>query len=88
MKFIEICISQIPGLFNASQMEAIHHSLQKILLNKNNEDDMNLVLKNMFVMHRIRKYQKEEIFAKVDKLAREAKSEETRNWARKMRDIL
>ena len=42
----------------------------------------------MFIMHKIKKYAKNDIFAKLDKLAKESKNEETRNWAIKLRDDL
>ena len=37
-------------------------------------------------MHKMKKYNKQEISNKLEKLVKEVKKEETRNWARKLRD--
>jgi hypothetical protein len=39
-------------------------------------------------MNKLNKYQKNDIYAKLDKLVKDAKLEETRNWAKKLRDDL
>ena len=88
MKFIELCIFQIPGLFNSQQTGAIQRKLKDIFLGTNSENCLEFVIKNMFIMHKIQQFQKGEIHPKLDKLVKDVKKEETRNWARKLRDIL
>lgn len=88
MKFIELCIFQIPGLFDAQKTGVIQRKLKDIFLHCDNEEDLALVLKNMFIMQKIQKYQKEEISHKLDRLIKDVKKEDTRNWARKLRDSL
>ena len=39
-------------------------------------------------MHKIQRYEKNDIYPKLDKIVRDVKKEETRNWARKLRDDL
>lgn len=39
-------------------------------------------------MHKMKNYNKQDIFNKLDKLVKEVKKEETRNWAKKLRDDL
>lgn len=39
-------------------------------------------------MHKMKPYQKDEIFTKLDKLVKEVKREETRNWSKKLKDDL
>ena len=58
MKFIEICVFQIPGLFNPQQTGVIQRKLKDIFLHTNNEENLALIIKNMFIMHKIEAYQK------------------------------
>ena len=54
----------------------------------NNEAKLELIIKNRFIMHKIKKYNKQDVFNKLDRLVKEVKREETRNWARKLKDDL
>lgn len=59
------------------------------MLNKvNNEEKLALVLKNMFIMQKLKKYNKNDISGRLDKIVKEAKNEQARNWAQKLRDDL
>lgn len=88
MRFIETCIFQIPGLFSQAQIALIQRKLKEYFNVLNNEAKLELVIKNMFIMHKMKPYQKDEIFTKLDKLVKEVKREETRNWSKKLRDDL
>ena len=59
MKFIEICVFQIPGLFNLEQIAVIQAKLRDIFQLSENEETLALILKNMFILHKMKKYQKD-----------------------------
>ena len=88
-QFVEICIFESPGLFNPEQNRVIKKKLAEFLLNVDSEQKLEVILKGMFIMHKIERYDKNaEVLQKLEKLVKEAKVEETRNWARKLRDDL
>lgn len=39
-------------------------------------------------MQKLKKYNKADVHARLDKIAKEAKNEQARNWAQKLRDDL
>lgn len=42
----------------------------------------------MFIMHKLKKYNKNDISVRLDKIIKEAKYDQARNWAQKLRDDL
>ena len=88
MRFIETCVFQMPGLFDQTQTAKIQKKLKDYFNAVTNEDKLELILKNMFIMHKLCRYQKNDVFGKLDKLVKEVKNEHTRNWARKLKDDL
>ena len=88
-RFIEICIFESPGLFSPPQCRTIKKKLQEFFLKLSADEKLEVVLKSMYIMHKIEKYEKnQEMTVKLDKLIKESKKEETRNWAKKLRDDL
>lgn len=75
MKFIEICIFQIPGLFDANQTNSIQKKLKDIFNNVNDDSKLSLIIKNMFIVNKLKKYERSEIATKLDKLVKETKNE-------------
>lgn len=88
MRFIETCVFQIPDLFNQQQTAAIQRKLKEIFNHVDDEEKLALIIKNMFIMNKLCKYERNDIYGKLDKLVNNAKKEETRNWAKKLRDDL
>lgn len=70
MKFIETCIFQVPGLFSKEQTALIQRKLKDFFNNVNDEAKLELIIKNMFIMHKMNKYNKQDVFAKLDKLVK------------------
>ena len=88
MKFIETCIFQIPGLFSSEEITLIQKKLKDFFNHVDDEAKLQLIIKNMFIMHKMSRYNRPDIFNKLDKLVKDVKKEETRNWAKKLRDDL
>lgn len=59
MRFIETCVFQIPGLFSQEQIGLIQRKLKEYFHALDNEAKLELVVKNMFIMHKMKPYKKE-----------------------------
>ena len=87
--FTELCIFESPGLFNQIQNRKIKVKMFEFFLKVNAEEKLEVILKNMYIMHKIEKYDKNpEMINKLDNLIKQCKKEGTRNWAKKLRDDL
>ena len=56
MKFIETCVFQMPGLFDQIQMAKIQKKLKDFFNAVSDENKLELILKNMFIMHKLCRY--------------------------------
>lgn len=51
------------------------------------EAQIEVILKNMFIVNKMNKYAKNEVVkAKISRISKESRREETKNWARKLVD--
>lgn len=88
MKFYEMCIFQMPGLFSPEQTSRAQAKLKDMFNKVDKEEKLALILKNMFIMQKLKKYNKNDISVRLDKIIKEAKYDQARNWAQKLRDDL
>lgn len=88
-RFLEVMIFEAAGIFTPSQLLIIQNKMLDFFKNITDEKVQAVVLKSMFILHKIRAYPKnEELKNKLSKIIKETKWEETRNWARKLHDEL
>ena len=86
-KFIEICVFQAPGFFKEKHIPIIKSKLIDFLLAVDEEKQLEIILKTIFIVNRFQQYQKNEfVKSKLERLTKEAKKEEIKNWARKLTD--
>lgn len=56
MRFIETCVFQMPGLFDKIQTAKIQKKLKDYFAAVEDEAKLELILKNMFIMHKLCRY--------------------------------
>ena len=75
-KFIEVCVFQAPGFFKESHIPIIKNKLIDFMLAVDDEMQLEIILKAIFIVNNIQKYQKNEsVKSKLERLAKEAKKE-------------
>lgn len=75
----------MPGLFNEAQTAKSQLKLKQLFNKVQDEDKLALVLKNMVIMNKIKKFQKNDVQAKLEKILKESKNEAAKNWAMKLK---
>jgi len=78
-------VFQAPGFFNEKHISIIKNKLIDFLLVVEDESKIETLLKNIFIVNKMDKYQKNEVIkSKLNRLIKEGKREENKNWARKL----
>lgn len=83
-KLVEVLIFEAPGIFKINHFDIIKRKMADLLLNASDEGDLAVVLKTMYVVHKVKKYEKDAAIHEKLKSIEGLKSEEAKNWARKL----
>jgi hypothetical protein len=58
-KLIEVLIFEAPGIFKLNHFDIIKRKMADLLLNTTDEDDLAVILKTMYVVHKVKNYEKD-----------------------------
>lgn len=81
---MEVLIFEAPGIFKINHFDIIKRKMADLLLNAHDESDLAVILKTMYVVHKVKKYDKDAAIHEKLKSVEGLKSEEAKNWARKL----
>lgn len=83
-KLVEVLIFEAPGIFKINHFDIIKRKMADLLLNAHEEADLAVILKTMYVVHKVKKYDKDAAIHEKLRSVEGLKSEEAKNWARKL----
>jgi hypothetical protein len=83
-KLVEVLIFEAPGIFKLNHFDILKRKMADLFLNSTDEGEVAVVLKTMFVVHKVKKYEKDAKIHEKLKGVESSKSEEAKNWARKL----
>lgn len=87
-KLVEVLIFEAPGIFKLNHFDIIKRKMADLFLHATDEADSAVILKTMYVVHKVKKYEKDASIHEKLKAIENGKSEEAKNWARKLLEDL
>jgi len=80
-----LLIFEAPGIFKTNHFDLIKRKLTDLFNNIQEDPELGIVLKTMYVVHKLKHYEKDEdLKVKLNDVINSKKSEESKNWARKL----
>ena len=71
---MELLIFEAPGIFKLNHYDILKRKMSDLFFNTSDENDLASILKTMYVVHKVKKYEKNEKLQEKLKLAEELKS--------------
>ena len=83
-KLVEVLIFEAPGIFKINHFDILKRKMAGLFLHSSDEAEVAVVLKTMYVVHKVKKYDRDAAIHDKLKAVENGKSEEAKNWARKL----